>query len=71
MPTGTLRPHSRLCVVPIEDAELQFSRAMEDYKRRSGRMFPTWSEVLEVLRSLGYEKQPRSPDGSGLRRRWM
>ena len=30
--------------------------AMKDYKQRSGRMFPTWSEVLEVLRELGYEK---------------
>ncbi len=30
--------------------------AMNDYKKRSGRMFPTWSEVLEVLRTLGYEK---------------
>jgi hypothetical protein len=29
---------------------------MEEYKRRSGRMFPTWSEVLEVLQGLGYEK---------------
>jgi hypothetical protein len=38
------------------DAEMEFMLAMNDYKRRSGRMFPTWSEVLEVLRSLGYEK---------------
>ena len=30
--------------------------AMDDYKRRSGRQFPTWSEVLEVMRSLGYRK---------------
>jgi hypothetical protein len=29
---------------------------MDDYKRRSGRQFPTWSEVLEVLRDLGYRK---------------
>ncbi|WP_199756728.1 hypothetical protein [Tautonia sociabilis] len=36
--------------------EMEFIRAMQEYKRRSGRMFPTWSEVLEVLRSLGYEK---------------
>jgi hypothetical protein len=32
---------------------------MHEYKHSSGRMFPTWSEVLEVLRSLGYEK-PRA-----------
>jgi hypothetical protein len=31
-------------------------QAMQEYKKRSGRMFPTWSEVLEVLRELGYEK---------------
>ncbi len=31
--------------------------AMDNYKRRSGRMFPTCSEVLEVIRSLGYAKQ--------------
>ena len=31
---------------------------MSEYKQKSGRMFPTWSEVLEVLRSLGYEKFP-------------
>ena len=34
--------------------EIEFMRAMDDYKRRSGRQFPTWSEVLEVVRSLGY-----------------
>jgi hypothetical protein len=40
--------------------ELEFMQAMHDYKQSSGRMFPTWSEVLEVLRSLGYEKPGRS-----------
>ncbi|MDB5349189.1 MAG: hypothetical protein JWN86_436 [Planctomycetota bacterium] len=37
-------------------AEMEFMQAMQDYKYHSGRMFPTWSEVLEVLRALGYEK---------------
>jgi hypothetical protein len=32
--------------------------AMQAYKKSSGRMFPTWSEVLEVLVSLGYQKVP-------------
>ena len=31
-------------------------KAMDDYKRKSGRMFPTWSEVLEVVRGLGYKR---------------
>jgi hypothetical protein len=29
---------------------------MQAYKQSSGRMFPTWSEVLEVLQGLGYQK---------------
>ncbi|MFM7244475.1 MAG: hypothetical protein ACKO40_09940 [Planctomycetaceae bacterium] len=36
--------------------ELEFMQALDRYKRTSGRMFPTCSEVLEVLRSLGYER---------------
>jgi hypothetical protein len=37
--------------------EVEFMSAMDNYKRRSGRMFPTCSEVLEVIKSLGYAKQ--------------
>jgi hypothetical protein len=37
-------------------AEMEFMQAMHDYKQSSGRMFPTWSEVLEVIKALGYEK---------------
>jgi len=45
------------CERDYTDAEVEFMRALEDYKRRSGRMFPTCSEILEVLRDLGYEKK--------------
>jgi hypothetical protein len=37
--------------------EVEFMSALDDYKRKSGRMFPTCSEVLEVIRGLGYEKR--------------
>ena len=40
--------------------ELEFMRAIEAYKRSSGRLFPTCSEVLEVVRSLGY-RRPEMP----------
>jgi hypothetical protein len=36
--------------------EVDFMKAMDDYKRMSGRQFPTWSEVLEVVYSLGYRR---------------
>lgn len=34
--------------------EVEFMNAMDEYKRKSGRMFPTCSEVLEVIRGMGY-----------------
>lgn len=44
------------CERDYSDNEIEFMRAMDDYKRKSGRPFPTWSEVLEVVMSLGYRK---------------
>jgi hypothetical protein len=44
------------CERDYSSPEIEFMRAMDDYKRRSGRPFPTWSEVLEVVTSLGYRK---------------
>lgn len=44
------------CERDYSDDEIEFMKAMDDYKRKSGRMFPTWSEVLEVVRALGYSK---------------
>lgn len=34
--------------------EIEFMQALDAYKRTSGRMFPTCSEILEVIRGLGY-----------------
>jgi hypothetical protein len=34
--------------------EIEFMHALDAYKRANGRMFPTCSEILEVIRSLGY-----------------
>jgi hypothetical protein len=44
------------CERDYSQAEMEFMLAMNEYKKKSGRMFPTWSEVLEVLLALGYEK---------------
>ncbi|HEU5118274.1 MAG TPA: hypothetical protein VFT74_16770, partial [Isosphaeraceae bacterium] len=38
------------------DAELEFLAAIQEYKHESGSMFPAWSEVLNLLQRLGYEK---------------
>jgi hypothetical protein len=39
--------------------EVEFMNALDEYKRTSGRMFPTCSEILEVVRTLGYQKTPQ------------
>src|SRR5882762_9405083 len=44
------------CERDYTDEEIDFMKAMDQYKRANRRPFPTWSEVLEVLRSLGYRK---------------
>jgi hypothetical protein len=45
--------------------EIEFMAAMQHYKKKSGRMFPTWSEILEVLHSLGYRKSEPDATTSG------
>ena len=44
------------CERDYTDEEIIFMKAMDQYKRDNRRPFPTWSEVLEVLLSLGYRK---------------
>jgi hypothetical protein len=52
----------RRCVDPStcerddSGAELEVMMVMDEYRRRSGRVLPTWGEVLEVLKDPGYEK---------------
>ena len=36
--------------------QFEFVMAIEMYKKVNKRMYPTWTEVLEVMRQLGYRK---------------
>jgi hypothetical protein len=40
----------------MSDEQFQFIMAIDEYKRANSRPFPTWTEVLEVIRALGYRK---------------
>lgn len=42
------------CERDYSNDEIEFMHALDAYKRTSGRMFPTCSEILEVIRHLGY-----------------
>jgi len=44
------------CERDYSNDEIEFMHALDHYKRVNGRMFPTCSEILEVIRSLGYAK---------------
>ena len=40
----------------MSDEQLEFLMAIGEYKRKNARPFPTWTEVLEVIKALGYRK---------------
>ena len=46
----------------MTDEQFDFLMAMDQYKRVNQRPFPTWTEVLEVIKALGYRKvaEPQS-----------
>ena len=44
------------CERDYSQEEIEFMNALDEYKRNSGRMFPTCSEILEVFRNLGYAR---------------
>ncbi|HEY7329984.1 MAG TPA: hypothetical protein VH592_20280 [Gemmataceae bacterium] len=54
------------CEKDYSDEEIIFMKAMDQYKRSNRRPFPTWSEVLEVLYSLGYRKTEEATELPGL-----
>jgi hypothetical protein len=55
-PDGALSPvlPTTECAKNYSDEHLRFLQAIDRYKRCNRRPFPTWFEVFEVFRSLGY-----------------
>ena len=55
----------------MSSEEWEFLLAMAGFQRRFGRRYPTWREILHVLRCLGYRKvaepvaicEPQPPPG--------
>jgi hypothetical protein len=48
------------CERDYSNDEIEFMQALDAYKRANGRMFPTCSEILEVIRDLGYVRTSQS-----------
>jgi hypothetical protein len=49
----------RINEYPMSDEELEFIKAVNEYKQRYNKPFPTWSEILHILKGIGYEKVDR------------
>jgi len=46
----------------MSDEQFEFLLAIEEYKQKNSTRFPTWTEVFEVIKALGYRKvaEPQS-----------
>ena len=44
----------------MNDEQFLFIQAINEFKRVNKRSFPTWTEVLSVIRKLGYRKTSKS-----------
>lgn len=40
----------------MSDEQFEFVMAIDEYKRANARPFPTWTEVLDVIKALGYRR---------------
>jgi hypothetical protein len=40
----------------MSDEQFHFLMAIDEYKKANARPFPTWTEVLEIIKALGYRK---------------
>ena len=50
--------HPATSMDPLDPDEWEFVQAVDRYKKARKRPFPALSELLQVLKSLGYRKEP-------------
>lgn len=40
----------------MNEEQLEFIKAIDEYKRANQKPFPTWTEILDLVLYLGYRK---------------
>lgn len=40
----------------MNDEQFEFLMAVDAYKKQNNRPFPSWTEILEIVKALGYRK---------------
>lgn len=55
---GRRRPEERKAAEEgqMTDEQFEFVMAVDKYKKLNNRPFPTWTEILEIIKALGYRK---------------
>ena len=48
----------------LNQEELEFVRAIEEYKKQNDKLFLSWTEVLGIAKGLGYSRPVQSRTGS-------
>ena len=46
----------------MSDEQFEFLLTIEEYKKKNATRFPTWTEIFEIIKALGYRKvaEPQS-----------
>jgi hypothetical protein len=59
VPVGTERRkvERRINEYVLDADVLEFINAVNEFKSVNQKPFPTWSEIFEIFRSLGYQKK--------------
>jgi len=52
----------------MTDEQFNFLMAIDRYKKENQRPFPTWTEVLEVIKALGYRQVAEPQDLESFRK---
>lgn len=40
----------------MTDEQFEFVMAVDQYKKQNNKPFPSWTEILEILKAMGYRK---------------
>ena len=61
---GRRRPDDRRAAEEGEmtDEQFEFVMAVNEYRRVNKRPFPTWTEVLDIIKAMGYRKVAERSD---------
>ena len=55
--------HPATSDVEYTTEEWEFMKAIQEFKSRTGKTFPTWREVYRVFVALGYDRAPAGEAG--------